>query len=576
MKRVMLKSARAGVVLTIAMALILALGSPGAAPVLADPGGGGGGGGTKISAAGYLDVLSVAPTSVVQAAVVTVSATFSGLNGTPNTFHVVVDGPSGAKINGQSQFNTITPDSQQVTLTIPADANPGNWCVTEVDLQNFPGDRYHPSSLQFGSFSNGCFTVTPSDATAPVGNPTQSPVAIGGWNNTDVTVNWNWSDGQGSGIDVTNCTPSSTSVGEGAIVLTATCSDIAGNTGTASYNVNVDKSPPNAPTPIVSPTPTVAGWNNGDVTVSFNSNGDVGPSGVASCAKSSLLTDETGGTVVIGTCSDAAGNTSAPASVTVRIDKTVPNISSEATAGGAAYAGDTWTNKDVAVSFTSTGDVGLVQSGGVTCAGSTTLTGETAGTSVPGTCTDAAGNVASTSFGPVKIDKTAPVVLITGPSLVLQGSISTATVTASDALSGPAINPSGVLPLDAKSAGSHTVTVTAVDKAGNSASATLTYMVWGINGPFAPVIKLGQGTGQFKAGSTIPVKFQITDGASLIKTATGTVAIGTASAPFRWDDTAQQYVANVKTNAVDAGKTAAVQLNVTGAGTAPIANVSLR
>ena len=85
------------------------------------------------------------------------------------------------------------------------------------------------------------------DTHAPTAAPTQVPSANGaGWNRTDVTVNWNWTDpAGGSGIDPANCTTSSVSSGEGAAVtLPAACNDLAGNTGSASYVVKVDKTPP--------------------------------------------------------------------------------------------------------------------------------------------------------------------------------------------------------------------------------------------------------------------------------------------------------------------------------------------
>lgn len=85
------------------------------------------------------------------------------------------------------------------------------------------------------------------DTIAPTASPTQAPAANGaGWNNTDVTVQWNWTDNAGgSGIDSGNCTTSSVSSGEGAAVaLNATCKDLEGNTGNASYTVKVDKTKP--------------------------------------------------------------------------------------------------------------------------------------------------------------------------------------------------------------------------------------------------------------------------------------------------------------------------------------------
>ena len=92
----------------------------------------------------------------------------------------------------------------------------------------------------------GCFSIVgaSTDTTPPVAAPAQTPAAnVNGWNNTDVTVNWNWTD-SGSGINPGRCTMSSTSSGEGAMTLKATCEDFARNLGRASYAVKVDKTLP--------------------------------------------------------------------------------------------------------------------------------------------------------------------------------------------------------------------------------------------------------------------------------------------------------------------------------------------
>ncbi|WP_126855130.1 PxKF domain-containing protein [Candidatus Cryosericum septentrionale] len=109
-----------------------------------------------------------------------------------------------------------------------------------------------------------------------------------------------------------------------------------------------------------------------------------------------------------------------------------------------------------------------------------------------------------------------------------------------------------------------------------SFTTSATYTPLEVVGPFAPLMKNGIGIGQFKAGSTIPVKFQLTDGTSLITTATGTVTIGSASASFRWDATAQQYIANVKTDKAVIGTSVSVVLAVDQAGNQTIATIDLR
>ena len=92
----------------------------------------------------------------------------------------------------------------------------------------------------------GCCSVASAavDTTPPAATPTQTPAANAlGWSNGDVTVSWNWSDG-GSGINPAKCTTGSVSSGEGSITLRATCADLAGNVGRASYTVKVDKTAP--------------------------------------------------------------------------------------------------------------------------------------------------------------------------------------------------------------------------------------------------------------------------------------------------------------------------------------------
>ena len=109
-----------------------------------------------------------------------------------------------------------------------------------------------------------------------------------------------------------------------------------------------------------------------------------------------------------------------------------------------------------------------------------------------------------------------------------------------------------------------------------SFTTSATYTPLKFVGPFAPLMKNGNGTGQFKAGSTIPVKFQLTDGTNLITTATGTVTINGVSAAFRWDATAQQYIANVKTGKAVTGTMPVVLVVDQEAGSQTIATINLR
>jgi hypothetical protein len=194
--------------------------------------------------------------------------------------------------------------------TLKVVLNPPGYGVGQLTVSN-PDNQY---TLHF--------TVSEIDSTPPTAAPTQSPAAnAAGWNDSDVTVNWNWTDeAGGSGIDASKCTTSSVSSGEGnPITLTASCSDQAGNTGTASYQVKVDKT---------APTVTVTGVTNGGQYV-FGAGPTPGCdstdnlSGIATKATVAITTPPGGVGLFTATCSgavDVAGN---PQAANVSVSYTV-------------------------------------------------------------------------------------------------------------------------------------------------------------------------------------------------------------------------------------------------------------
>ena len=192
----------------------------------------------------------------------------------------------------------------------------------------------------------GAASCEPIDNLAPTASPIQSPAAnITGWNNSDVTVTWNWADNAGgSGIDDANCTLSNTSSGEGAaILLSATCKDMIGNTGTASYNVMVDKTNPtiSASATKADNTPYIAGtWTNQSVTVTFSCN-DTGGSGIpaGACPANAVFSSDGVTALVNGTTTDNAGNNASTSFGPIKVDKT-----GLVTSAGGPYAGSEGTS----------------------------------------------------------------------------------------------------------------------------------------------------------------------------------------------------------------------------------------
>jgi len=107
-------------------------------------------------------------------------------------------------------------------------------------------------------------------------------------------------------------------------------------------------------------------------------------------------------------------------------------------------------------------------------------------------------------------------------------------------------------PVDTSVAGQYSFYVYAEDNAANWAQLTALYrVVYSFGGFLPPLVINGNGNGLFKAGSTIPVKFRLTDYyGNPVSTASGIASINTspaASAPIRYDADAQQYIANLKT-----------------------------
>ncbi|MEN8261931.1 MAG: PxKF domain-containing protein [Nitrospirota bacterium] len=194
--------------------------------------------------------------------------------------------------------------------------------------------------------------------------------------------------------------------------------------------------------------------------------------------------------------------------------------------------------------------------------------------------TDNEGNIETVKSEAVKIDKTMPQISITSPAdgasyLLHQSVIVEWSVT--DELSGIASS-SGTTAngsaLDTSVVGSHDFTVSAADNAGNSDSLSVEYsVVYASPNPdfFLPPVRSDR---VFKLGSTVPVKFQLTDAnGAYISTAAATIALqkysgeepfgepldaaSTSGADtgslFRYDSIASQYIYNLSTEALSRG-----------------------
>lgn len=239
---------------------------------------------------------------------------------------------------------------------------------------------------------------------------------------------------------------------------------------------------------------------------------------------------------------------------------TAPTISGSADRAANAAG---WYNSDITVSFAA--DDALSGVAGYTAP--KTL-GEGANQSVAGTATDKAGNSPEATVSGINIDETAPAVnVVDGGTYTLNQVV---TWTAFDALSGLATPASGII--DTSTVGTKQQTIKATDNAGNTTERTISYTVkYAFSGVLDPIN--ANGSSLFKAGSKVPVKFQLKDSSgAFVSTAAATLsyakvtnnvagtdaeAVSTSAATtgsaFRYDSTANQYIFNLSTKGLTAG-----------------------
>jgi hypothetical protein len=325
----------------------------------------------------------------------------------------------------------------------------------------------------------------------------------------------------------------------------------------------------------LSPEANANGWNNTDTKVTFSAKDDDMGSGVASVSAPVTVSSETAGQVVTGTAKDKVGNLGTD-SVTVKLDRARPSITAAVTSG--VKGGNGWYTGPVTVTFTCS-DTGSVQSGVATCPDPVVLS--TSGANqASGTVTDRAGNTDSVTLDGIMIDQEKPTITTSDVNVAGQtytlGAVQPATCKASDSVSGLDSCKVTVTGGNANGVGAFTYTATATDKAGNASTVSGTYkVVYRFDGFLQPINdtahQVGTSTSVFKAGSTVPAKFQLkkadgtvvqggtaswlvpVKGSAMSTPVDETVYTATADSgsTYKYDATAQQYQYNWQT-----GKTA--------------------
>lgn len=309
--------------------------------------------------------------------------------------------------------------------------------------------------------------------------------------------------------------------GTGHATFTYYAVDEAGNVEPANHaGLDYDNIAPTV-SHTVSPAANAADWNNSNVTVHFNAKDTDPGSGVdtTSVTPDVTISSETTalGLLISGSAKDNAENEGTD-SVIIKLDKTAPSVSGAIVPGTTMVNG--WYTGAVKVHFTCSDAL----SGIGVCPDDVTLTSNGANQSVTRSATDLAGNTASATVSGITIDNENPTVTsvnVSNGSFTL-GAAPAATCSAADSFSGVASCKVTVTGGNANGVGTFNYIAQATDKAGNTSPAVAgTYAVkYRFDGFLQPVNdtahQIGTSTSVFKAGSTVPVKFQLKNAAGQV------------------------------------------------------------
>jgi hypothetical protein len=401
----------------------------------------------------------------------------------------------------------------------------------------------------------------------------------------EVTAAFGCTDAGGSGVDrctgtADNGAPIDTST-VGVKTFTVTAVDGAGNTTTEvrSYEV-IDVTPPEID--LRTPASDATFEHRENVAADYSCTDEPGGSGLATC-EGTVPDGEPVPTAALGDhdftveATDHAGNEARMTRTYTVLDVTAPEIELVSPADGAVFEH----GEEVLADFICTDEEDGSGVADGYCRG-TTEVGEPIDTSTLGqhtfavTATDRAGNEATVTHTYAVVDVTAPTVSSPHDGIEYQlGQPVEAQFTCTDEDGGSGVAAcEGPATLDTATVGSKTFTVTTRDVAGNEAEETLTYeVIYAYGEVRQPINRDGSST--FRAGSVVPVKFQVTDwDHEPVATATARLArvrtydgeynpeevaeavtnvAATTGDIFRYDSREQQYIYNLSTRGMAPG-----------------------
>lgn len=326
-----------------------------------------------------------------------------------------------------------------------------------------------PNTFMFAFAGIGGVTIPELPPVAPIVNATiTGTLGSDGWYTSDVGITFAIA-AEGNTTQV-GCDPVTLSTNTASSTYTCTAMDARGLTGTKSVTVKRDDT-----VPVVTGTPSGTlgsnNWYTSDVQIAWSTSA-AGPSGItASCPVESLTSDTEGASY---SCSATTGaGLSATGTITVKRDASAPELTG--TANG-AMGNNGWYTSDVTVSWAASDPTSGVDAEPCVAA---VLNSDNASASFSCTATNGAGLTTTTSVTVMR-DATKPVIGYAGNAGSYTVDMRIAiTCSASDAMSGLAANSCANVTGEAYNfpIGANSFSASAVDNAGNVASASATFNV---------------------------------------------------------------------------------------------------
>jgi len=481
----------------------------------------------------------------------------------PGPQTVQATGPNGAVVN----YNASASDPEDGALTpncAPASGTTFPLGITQVNCSVTDSG---------GASATGFFDVTVVDTTAPSLNLSNQTAEATGPNGAAVTFSPAPSASDTVDGPITpNCDAASGSTFPvGTTTVHCSAADAHGNQATGSFTVTVQDTTAPALTVPGNKTVEATGPSGAAVNFTATANDIVDGPITPNCDAASGSTFPVGTTTVHCSATDAHGN-QATGSFTVTVQDTTPptlTLPDDKTVEATKAAG-------ADVSYTATASDLVDSSVSVTCTPASPHTFGFGTTTVDCSATDAHGNTANGSFTVLVQDTTAPVIASHGDVSATATSANGANVSytspgTTDAVDGPGTancTPASGTPF---ALGSTTVTCSATDAHGNTATSTFKVNVTVSASDFLQPINTDDSS-IFKQGSTVPVKFQLTGASAGIQNAVANLRISKVSnnilgdeaeaitttpastgSLFRYDATSDQYIYNWGTKSYSAG-----------------------